>query len=424
MRVSLLITGLLPAVLSAVLMLPGWARAEGTLSLPELVAEAKTHNPSLAAMKDRYEASSERATQAGAWDDPMLSLGFMNVEVDNFAFDRIPMTSKVIGLSQKIPFYGKTALREEAATHESRAQEAEYRDGLLKVGSEVKKAYYELYYIERALETVDKNFELAKVFEDVAKSRYSVGSGSFRDIVKAGVEQSRLVDSRLKLKKDESTVRARLGALTGRQGPVLGNVGEIEQTVVPYGRDELVAFSCTQRPAVEAMSERVSGADAEIGLAKKRYYPDFTVSVTYNQTETLVTGVEQSDRLSALVTVNLPVFWNTKIRPGIKEAALKRSMYQGGLKSVTDEIAYRVEGLLAEIEQSGRTASLYRDVALPQATEDLDSALSSYEVGSVDFLTLLDSERTQLEYELGYYRALAEHEKAVAELEAVVGKEF
>jgi len=424
MRPAVVTTGLLTAVLAVVLMLPGWTRAEETLSLSGLVAEAKAHNPSLAAMKDRYEASSERATQAGAWDDPMLSLGFMNVEVDNFAFDRIPMTSKVVGLSQKIPFYGKTALREEAAIHESQAQEAEYRDRLLIVGSEVKKAYYELYYIQKALDTVDKNFELAKVFEDVAKSRYSVGSGPFRDIVKAGVEQSRLVDRRLKLKKDESTVRARLGALTGRQGPVQGKIGEIEQTTVPYDRDELVALAGTQRPAVEAMSERISGADAEVDLAKKRYYPDFTVSLTYNQTETLVNGTEQSDRLSALVTVNLPVFWNTKIKPGIKEAALKRSMYQGGLKSVTDEIAYRVEGLLAEIEQSGRTASLYKDVALPQSTEDLDSALSSYEVGNVEFLTLLDSERTQLEYELGYYRAVAEREKAVAELEAVVGKEF
>ncbi len=412
------------AVLATTLLSPGLVRAGETLDLDALLSEAQASNPSLASMKDRYEAARERAVQAGTWDDPMLTLGFMNVEVDNFAFDRIPMTTKVVGLSQKIPFFGKTALREEAALHESGAQEAEYRDRLYMVRAEVKKAYYELYYIEKALATVDKNFELAKVFEDVAKSRYSVGDGTLRDIVKAGVEQSRLVERRLKLKGDESAVRARLGALVGQREPVQGAIGDIDPATVPLDREGLVELAKESRPALKAVSERISGAESEADLARKRYYPDFTVSLTYNQTETLVTGMEQSDRLSALVTVNLPVFWGSKIEPGIKEAALKRSMYRGGLEALTDDIAYRVEALLAGIEQSGRTAALYRDVAMTQASADLDAALSGYAVGKSDFLTLIDSERTLFEYELGYYRALAEREKAVAELEAVVGTDF
>lgn len=412
------------AVLLTALIAPGPAYADEIMELGELLSEAEANNPSLMAMKDRYEAARERVPQAGTWDDPMLTLGFMNVEVDNFAFDRIPMTAKVVGLSQKIPFFGKTALREESATRESRAQEAEYRDRLLMVRAEVKKAYYELYYIERALDTVDKNFELAKVFEEVAKAKYSFGDGTFRDIVKAQVEQSRLVEKRLMFKKEESSIRARLGALAGREEPVQGTVRDISPADVPLDREALTGLARSHRPALAAFSERISGAQAEVDLASKRYYPDFTVSLTYGQTETLVTGMEQSDRLSALVTVNLPVFWGTKIRPGIREAAFKRSMYQGGLETLTDEISYRVDSLLAAIEQSGRTASLFGDVALPQATEDLDSALSGYEVGRVDFLTLIDSERTLFEYELGYHRALAEREKSVAELEAVVGREF
>jgi outer membrane protein TolC len=51
----------------------------------------------------------------------------------------------------------------------------------------------------------------------------------------------------------------------------------------------------------------------------------------------------------------------------------------------------------------------------------MESAIAGYQVGKVDFLTLLDNLVTLLNYELSYYEQLSNEEKAVAGLEPLVG---
>jgi cobalt-zinc-cadmium efflux system outer membrane protein len=52
----------------------------------------------------------------------------------------------------------------------------------------------------------------------------------------------------------------------------------------------------------------------------------------------------------------------------------------------------------------------------------LDSANTAYQVNKVDFLTLLNAFAVTLEYEMRYHEELADFQKAVAQLEAIVGE--
>jgi outer membrane protein TolC len=65
---------------------------------------------------------------------------------------------------------------------------------------------------------------------------------------------------------------------------------------------------------------------------------------------------------------------------------------------------------------------LYEKGVIPQAAQSLSSAIAGYQVGAVDFLTLLDSQVTLCNVELQLATAQAECQKNIAELEAVVGK--
>jgi outer membrane protein TolC len=47
--------------------------------------------------------------------------------------------------------------------------------------------------------------------------------------------------------------------------------------------------------------------------------------------------------------------------------------------------------------------------------------MASYQVGSVDFLSLLDNFTTLLDYETDYYRQLADYQTALARIEALTG---
>jgi outer membrane protein TolC len=64
---------------------------------------------------------------------------------------------------------------------------------------------------------------------------------------------------------------------------------------------------------------------------------------------------------------------------------------------------------------------LYKGGIIPQAEQSLESAVISYRVNKVDFLTLLDGRVNLFNYERELYESQAEYMMGLARLEATVG---
>ncbi|MBI5696501.1 MAG: TolC family protein [Nitrospirae bacterium] len=398
--------------------------AADTLDLAALLSEAEANSPSLASMRAKLDASRERIPQAGALDDPMLGVGIQNLPVDSFAFDTEPMTSKMLEVSQTFPYWGKRPLRREAAERESESLAAEYDDGRLMLRAEVKSAYFELYSVRKGIETVEKNIALMDVFTRLAETRYSVGMGTMRDVIKSQVETAMLVEKRLDLEREDRVKRAYLASLIGRDRPVEGGVPDITPTPVQYDRETLAARAAESRPAMRSALYKIKKGEAMVELARKEAYPDFTISATYMQRDDLRIGMEQPDMVAALLTVNLPVWRAAKLDPMVREAAFEKAMAENEMESVRTGIYYKTGSLMDEVAQYDRIMKLYRDTLIPHGTDDMDAVLANYEVGKSDFMDLLESRRALYDFELTYHETLAMREKAVAELEAATGVEF
>ncbi|HEY3347884.1 MAG TPA: TolC family protein, partial [Nitrospirota bacterium] len=278
MRTRLLIT----ALLSLLLLLAGTASAENnTIVLDDLLKEAAAASPELAGLKAKYQAARERVPQEGSLEDPMLGIGFASLPVNSFAFDRDGMTGKEVELSQALPFAGKRGLKSIAAMHEAGALEQEYLDRVLMLRSEVKSVFYELYSEKKALEIIGRNLELLDAFKKTTESRYSVGEGSLKDIIKMQVESAMLVDKRIQIEKEQHTKRAYLASLIGRDRPVEGEIPDIIATPVDLDRGRLAAVAGTNRPTLRATQERIEKGSSMVELARKDFYPDFTVTARY-----------------------------------------------------------------------------------------------------------------------------------------------
>jgi outer membrane protein, heavy metal efflux system len=406
----------------AALALPAYAGE--TLTLPGLLNEARAKNPALQAMHYRYEAGRERVPQAGALPDPMLMIGVQNLPTNSFSFSQEMMTSKMVGLSQTFPFFGKRGLRREAASFEANALEGDYGEVGLQLEKDVKSAYFDLYRIKKDLEVLDKTGTLLESLLKITQSRYSVGLGNFKDVVKTQVEQSLLVDKRLTLQRDERTKRAELGALLGRGAPVEGTVEDVKPAVLTLSATALSESAIAARPALMAAADRIKEGEAMVETAKKDYYPDFTVSAQYMERDRLDTGEKQSDMVTALVSVNLPVWRRSKLDPAVLEASLLKDAAGRERDAKVNEIKARVQSLVEQVNKDESQIKLYREVVIPQAGDDINAGLAGYEVGKVQYIDLLDSIRTFLDYHTGYYDRIAGREKAIAELEAVTGKEL
>ena len=362
--------------------------------------------------------------QAGALPDPMLMMGIQNLPTNSFSFSQEMMTSKMVGLSQTFPFFGKRGLRREAAAFEARALEGDYKEVGLQLEKDVKTAYFDLYLLKKSREVLNKTANLLDNLLKVTQSRYSVGLGNFKDIIKTQVQQSLLVDKKLALERDERTKRAELGALLGRGTPVAGEVEDVKPAVLALDEKTLSESALADRPALKAASERIKEGEAMLDTAKKGYYPDFTVSAQYMQRDRQDTGVRPSDMISAVVSVNLPIWRKSKLAPGVLEASLLKDAAERERDAKVNEIKAQVESLVEQVTKDGATIKLYREVVIPQAGEDINAGLAGYEVGKVQYMDLLDSIRTFLDYQTEYYSRIAGREKAIAELEAVTGKEL
>src|SRR5205814_9677850 len=85
---------------------------------------------------------------------------------------------------------------------------------------------------------------------------------------------------------------------------------------------------------------------------------------------------------------------------------------------------YQLKDQYLAIQSSDRILNLYKTTLLPQAQLTVDSAASAYEVGNIDFLTLISNLTNLIALERQYYDELARHEEAIARLEPVVGREL
>ncbi len=412
---------ILVAGISVVGMGEAVAGADEILRLQPLIQEALTVNPEIRAEERKWDAARERPPQEGSLDDPMLNFEVENLPTRSFGFTRDDMTMKKLSVSQAFPYFGKLDLRSEMAQREANAIGLAYRDKRNEIVRRVKEVFYELYAIERSLEIVENNHELLKQFVKIAETKYSVGKGVQQDVLKAQVELSKLLDEQIRLDQSRQAAGARLNAILNRapQAP-LGRTEEVSMTEAPMELTELQAKALENRPLLKGLQEEVERSKAANALARKRYFPDLTMSLGYAFREDSAM-VRRSDFFSAGVSINLPLYFRTKQNRQVAETSALINAAREHYQAAKNEVVSMVKELVADIEKGRKLIDLLETGLIPQARLSLDSAVSGYQVGKVDFLTLLDNRVTLFNFEKEYYRSMGEYQISLARLEWVVG---
>lgn len=391
--------------------------------LPTLVVEALENNPEIrAALKER-EAAQQRIAPAEALDDPMLEAGVINAPLASSPFNREDMTMKMIGLSQRFPFPGKRGLRKEVASKDAEAIEQGYHETVNRVMHDLKTAYFDLGLTLEMIKLVNKNKQTLEHFLRIAEGRYQVGQGNQSDVLKAQTQVSRMLDRLLGLAREQPIFEAEVIRALGRD--VKGDIpapATLHIHEVPLILESLQQEAIAQRPQLRALQSLIARNEKSIDLARRAYYPDFDVRLSYGQRDNMLDGTRRDDMVSMTVAVNLPVWRGNKIEPRIMESQALRDQAVDLYQAQSNEIAARLRQQVAIAEQSLKSVKLYQSAILPQAKLTVESALAAYQVNRVDFLTLLDNQMTVFDYETNLISAIANYNKALAEIDLLVGK--
>ena len=125
--------------------------------------------------------------------------------------------------------------------------------------------------------------------------------------------------------------------------------------------------------------------------------------------------------ITMTVAVSLPIWRQSRLSPQVAEAHAVREQAAALADAQRLEARTALAQQLALERSSRESATLYRSTLLPQLRAAAESALQAYQLGRVDFLTLLDARLREYATALAAAEAIATHNKAIAEIDFLTG---
>jgi outer membrane protein, heavy metal efflux system len=395
------------------------ATAQDRVQLDELLKEALDRNPEVLAAQKRYEAARQRPSQASALPDPMISPGWNSSGAPwpGAGLGREPVANIGVMVSQEIPFPGKRKLAGDIAAKEAEVEFEAYQQTQLNVVSRLKQAYYRLAYAYGATDVVDRNIELLRKFSKISEARYSVGKSEQQDVLKAQTQISMLETRRIPLEQEKRAREAEVNSLLNRppNAPVGRPVDLAPITVAPTF-EELQAAARENSPMLRRDEKMIQRSELAVNQARKEYYPDVTLNGGYYSMGSM------PPMYMFRADIKVPLYWFRKQRAGVTEQATGLQQSRATLQATEQSLAYQIRDDMTMVDAAARLANLYRQTVIPQASVTLESSLSSYEAGKVDFLTVLTNYITIVEYEMNYIEQLQNLFLAMSRLEEMTGK--
>ncbi len=321
------------------------------------------------------------------------------------------------GVSQDIPYPGKLKLRATVAEKDAEAARAAYETQTRQVIEQVSEAYFNLFYLARALGVLQQTYSEFQRVEHITQSQYQVGMAQQQDVLKAQLEMTTIL-------KEIETTREEFGQAQADLKAILGR--EQDSSEIPIGSVKLTAFNLPDRelralaldgsPQLKEAEAMEAKSEQSLRLAREDYIPDFSVGYAYQKT-----GAKFPDYYMATVGVKVPLWFWRKQTPAVEQADLEKGSAHAQTYATRLSILSQVQNQWIAVQTTQRIAQLYAAGLIPQAQATLASAMATYRVAKVDFQTLLSAEIDLLSLRQQYYRTVADHEIAIAKIEQIVG---
>ena len=386
------------------------------LRLEDVVREALEKSPDAESALHAIKALQHRVAPAEALPDPTVAVGWAGNPAPFSIMARDASSYRGVTVSEQFPFPGKRKVQGAIASKDVEAAQANYEAIRRRLTTEVKAAYYEYFYDEKALQTANRNKATLEELAQIAAAQYRAGKATQPDVLRAQVEVSLLLEKIIVLEAQRSAAQAQLNAQMQRapESP-LPPTEEAQPVAIPSSLDQLYALAAENDADAQGDQKQIERNRLAVTLAEKQLRPDLGVSYMFQQ------RADQPDMNGLTFSVNLPVFSKSKQHQAISEASENLisagKTRDGRLNQV--RLTVRQQYLAAKAEE--KLMSLYTKGVIPQGSLALESSMASYQTGKIAIQPVIENITTLLDYETDYYRQLADYQTALARIENLTG---
>jgi len=386
--------------------------ARGVLTLVRAERLALERDAGGRSLQARATALEHDAEAASSLPDPSLILGFSNVPTDTFDLDQDPMTQTQVGIRQSLPRGEKRRLRQARLQARAAVESVRAEDHLLALRREVRQAYLEAVYTERALAVLRQSRQAFDELVAITQREFAAGRVSRPAVIRAGVERERLEDRISRFHADAETARA---ALTRWIGP--GDARRPLGPEFPTLPAIAGAGATTAHPAMAAESARIRAQQRAVELGRQDYRPDFGVEFRYGYRDTtLPDGSGSPDMVSLMFTVDLPLFTGGRqdARLAAERERLNAAHFQHDdtWRQLTEQTA----SWSARHRRLGERLARFESLLLPQARAEAEAARTAWAAGTADFIEVIRARLAELDTRLEALRVEADRARAHTEI--------
>ena len=392
---------------------------DARVSLRDLTSDAIKNNPEIVAAQKKYEAARQRPTQESSLPDPMISLGYASVgnPLPGAGLGSQVLANVGVMVSQEVPFPGKLKLKGEMASAEARAEFQQYQAVQLGVISRLKQAYYRLQYTYAASDLLTRNRDLIDKLLKVTEDRYSVGRAAQQDVFKAQIQVSIFETRLVKLEQERRSRVAEINSILNRAaGTPMGRSEDVKPKELTATLDELFAAARQNSPMLGSDQKMIERSELAVNMARKEFYPDVTLNAGYYNMGSMPPMYE------VRADFKVPMYFWRKQRAGVNEQVSILSQTRRTYEATDQSLRFRIQDDFLMAQASARLMKLYTQTVVPQGNLALESSLSTYETGSVDFLSVLSNFTMVLDYEMSYYDEALNYSLALSRLEEMTGQ--
>lgn len=374
-------------------------------TLSRLIDESLAARPELAKAEAVVRAAQERVLQAGAFPDPMLSVGIQNDGFTSIEIGHMENSYVSLMASQTLPWLGKRGLRRDIA--QLGAAQATKPVARLRLATEalVRRAYLDLVLARDRLALLDQLDAIWQKSFGIARARYEAGDGAQSDVLRAQLEQQRLKQRRFSLFAEAQSRVQTLNRL--RDHPLnepIHTTSHIRELPIPARLEGLFSEENALSRSPELASARldIARANTSVALAHKSYYPDVTMSAGV-----MPRGGDFPPMWLVTVGGTLPVFADRKQTRAVAENRALATAAQKEAETIVQVLRLRGEERRTALGALVETIDLYKEGLLVQSEATTESTLAQYKVGRVTFASVLEANAGFIADQEGYLESIA-----------------
>jgi outer membrane protein TolC len=367
---------------------------------------AVRRNPTLKAALERWVAFLERPNQRLTPPAPVFRSEYASM------FKMLEL-----GADLAVPFPTKLATDARAALAEADAAGADFRASENALRAQAASAYSALYLARRQVEIVDENLALLARFLEVAQTKYKAGAATLPDVLRVETERENLLAEREVLAKNVEIAASSLNVLLDRtpEEPI-GKLAPLPEPAAPSELPLLYKRALARRPELDAAKARATSAELLTSRGKQEWLPDFVLGTAYVRD----LGSERNF-LDVTAGLSLPWVFAPAVSARVREAEAQLRSAEAEARSTRNAVLDEVKSSFARVEAvTARFRRLTTEV-IPRVRKNLEASEAAYVAGQVDFLSLVDTQRTLLSSLLEKEASLAEYTTRRAELVRATG---